>query len=690
MKTDKTITPEENPCCADEHEHEHEHHEHEHHHEHGEHEHEHDEHDHHHEHEHENHHDHGHSHGCSCCGHDHGGEEEKKSPLPRLIVSGVMFAAVLLLHIFTDVHPAVPFVIAAAAYIIAGYDVVLTAVKNIIHGEVFDECFLMTVSSIGAFCIGEYSEGLAVMILYQLGEWLSDLAVDKSRDSISALSNIRPDKAHVIRDGVESTISPYDVEVGELIVIKAGERIPVDGVVESGAGTVDTSSLTGESVPVAVDVGETVLSGALNCDGVIYVRTTATCRESTAEKIMDLVENAAENKSKSESFITKFAKVYTPIVVAVAACVAIIPSIITGNVSEWVRRGLVTLVISCPCALVISVPLTFFGGLGRASKSGILIKGSNYLEALSLVDTVVFDKTGTLTKGKFKITKIQPENQNNADLLLEYAAAAESMSNHPVAQSVMTAYAESGGAIDKNEITSSSEKAGRGVRAEYKNHRILAGNRAFIKEETGFEPEEVPTTGTNLYVAVDGEYLGSLCAEDEVKPESAEGISKLRQRGVSRLFMLSGDRKAAAEKVSSSLGLTGFCAELLPDGKLTEFEKIKKESSGKTVFVGDGINDSPVLASADIGIAMGGVGSDAAIEASDIVLMNDEVSKLAEGIDIAKKTRHLVIENITFSLIVKTAFMVLGALGITGMWIAVVGDVGVMMLAVLNSLRIMK
>ena len=642
------------------------------------------------EHDHKEH-GHSHSHGCSCCSHgDYGEEEESKYIVPRLIAGAVIFVAAFVMSKIGTVPTWAVLATSIVAYVIVGCDIVWKAAKNIIHGEVFDECFLMSISSLGAFALGEYVEAVAVMLLYQFGEWLSDLAVDRSRDSISSLMNIRPDTAHVVKDGETVDLDPYEVKKGDILVVKAGERVPVDGIVHEGVSTLDLSSLTGESVPVDVKAGDSILSGAVNRDGVIYIEASATAENSTAEKIMDLVENAAENKAKSESFITKFARKYTPAVVIIAVLVAVIPPLFFRQPwNEWLIRGLVTLVISCPCALVISVPLTFFGGLGKASRSGILIKGSNYLEALAKVDTAVFDKTGTLTRGKFTLTDITAEN-GDTDALLELAAAAEVMSNHPIAISVTEAYNKKGKFIDKNHVTEVKEIPGRGIKAMYNGTVISAGNYEMIKEECGKVNEVKNSGGTNLYIAADGVYLGHLTVTDTLKPDSKAGVERLRKLGVTRTIMLTGDRKEAAEKISAELGLDGFSAGLLPDGKLKEFNEIKKKSNGTTVFVGDGINDSPVLASADVGIAMGGVGSDAAIEASDIVLMTDEVSKLADGIEIARKTRRIVIENIVFSLVVKVAFMVLGAMGYADMWVAVLGDVGVMMLAVLNALRIMR
>ena len=494
---------------------------------------------------------------CSCSGCCHEEEEEENSLIiSRIIIGAVLFIAAMILTYAVKAPTPVLIAVTAVTYIILGYDVVLTAVKNIFRGEVFDERFLMTVSSLGAFILGEFTEAVAVMLLYQIGEWLSDLAVDHSKDSIKELMNIKPDAAYVLRNGEIIEVNPYDVEIGETVVVKAGERIPTDGVIISGFSTLDLSSLTGESAPADVGVGDKVLSGGVNREGVIHIEVTATAKNSTAEKIMELMENAAENKSKSESFITKFAKRYTPAVVLISALIAFIPPIFLGSWGEWIRRGLVTLVISCPCALVISVPLTFFGGLGKASSCGILVKGGNYLEALANVDTAVFDKTGTLTKGKFVLSGIFPENIDE-DTLLETAAAAEAMSNHPIAVSITEAYEKSGKSIDKNEITSVTELAGRGIKAVYKGRAISAGNYAMIREECGEIPEN-NGDGTCLYIAEDGKYLGSITVTDVIKPDTAKGIEALRKNGVGRIFMLTGDKKSAAEKIAGQLKLDGF------------------------------------------------------------------------------------------------------------------------------------
>lgn len=640
-----------------------------------------------HEHEHENEHE---EKCCGCCCHEHD-EEESGGIVIRLIIGAVLFAAALGLSFVGSVPSFVVPIVSAAAYLTVGYDILFKAAKNIVHGDIFDECFLMSISSLGAFVLGEYAEGAAVMLLYQLGEWLSDLAVDRSRDSISSLINIRPDTAHVVRFGETVDVDPKEVNAGDILSVKAGERIPVDGIVTEGVSTLDMSSLTGESVPAVVCAGDRVLSGSMNLDGVINIEATATAKESTAEKIMELVENASANKAKAESFISKFARRYTPAVVALSALVAVIPPLfMNGAWSEWLIRGLVVLVISCPCALVISVPLTFFGGLGKASRSGILIKGSNYLEALAKADTAVFDKTGTLTMGRFTIYDSCAVNGNPAELL-EYAAAVESMSNHPIALSVTEEYIRTHGSpIPHDSVSEITEIAGRGIKAIYKGRKVSVGNYAMISDECSGVKAVNSDTGTILYISADGEYLGYIALTDALKPDTKKGIERLKSLGITRTVMLTGDRRECAEKIANELSLDGYHAELLPEGKLTEFEKIKADSNGTSIFVGDGINDSPVLASADIGIAMGGVGSDAAIEASDIVIMTDEISKLADGIEIARKTRRIVIENIVFSLVVKVAFMILGAFGFVNMWIAVLGDVGVMMLAVLNSLRIMK
>lgn len=653
-----------------------------------------------HEHTHEKHehgdccghsHEHSHEH-CGCHSHEHcegHSHEESENIIPRLVLSAVLFVIAFVLSKISGIPTIVSFLTAAISYVVIGYDVVFRAVRNIFHGEVFDECFLMTLSSIGAFALGEYMEGAAVMLLYQFGEWLSDLAVDRSRDSISSLMNIRPDTAHLVKDGNETDIDPYDVEIGDILAVKAGERIPVDGVVTEGVSSLDTSSLTGESLPRDVKKGDRVLSGSVNCDGVIYIKAEASAENSTAEKIMDLVENASENKSRSESFITRFAKKYTPAVVAIAALIAVIPPIFFhGEWGKWITRGLVTLVISCPCALVISVPLTFFGGLGRASRSGILIKGGNYLEALANTEIAVFDKTGTLTKGSFTVKELSAVNGDSNELL-RLAAAAESMSNHPIALSVVGEYEKGGERVDKSAVSDVREIPGRGIKARACEKEVAVGNIAMMHED-GVKCEQIKADGTVLYVSADGEYLGYIALEDAIKPDSKAGLEKLKALGVAKNIMLTGDKKECAERVAAELGIDEYKAELLPDGKLECFSEIKSGANGAVVFVGDGINDAPVLATADIGVAMGGVGSDAAIEAADVVIMTDEISKLGEGIAIARKTKQLVIENIVFSLAVKLVLMILGAVGVANMWVAVIGDVGVMLLCVLNSLRVMR
>lgn len=642
-----------------------------------------------HEHTNENHEHCGHSHDhCECHSHEHSCTEAENI-IPRLAVSAVLFVIAFVLSKIGGIPSIVPLITAAISYVVIGYDVVFRAVRNIFHGEVFDECFLMTLSSIGAFALGEYMEGAAVMLLYQFGEWLSDLAVDRSRDSISSLMNIRPDTAHLVNDGEETDIDPYDVKVGDILAVKAGERIPVDGIVTDGVSSLDTSSLTGESLPRDVKRGERVLSGSVNCDGVIYIRAEASAENSTAEKIMDLVENASENKSRSESFITRFAKKYTPAVVAIAFLIAVIPPLLFhGEWGKWITRGLVTLVISCPCALVISVPLTFFGGLGRASRSGILIKGGNYLEALANTEIAVFDKTGTLTRGSFTINELSAVN-GDCDELLRLASAAESMSNHPIALSVVEEYERAGERVDKSAVSDVREIPGRGIKARAFGKEISVGNLAMMLED-GMKCEQIKSDGTVLYVSADGEYMGYIALEDAIKPDSKEGLEKLKSLGVKKNIMLTGDKKECAARVADELGIDEYKAELLPDGKLECFSEIKRGAEGAVVFVGDGINDAPVLATADIGVAMGGVGSDAAIEAADVVIMTDEISKLGEGIAIARKTKQLVIENIVFSLVIKLVLMILGAVGIANMWVAVIGDVGVMLLCVLNSLRVMR
>ena len=612
--------------------------------------------------------------------HDHSHEGGTKKMLLRMGIGAAVCAAAALLGVVLPLY--------IVAYVILGYDVVLGAVKNIIKGRVFDENFLMSLSSIGAFFIGEYPEAVAVMLFYQVGEFFQDLAVQRSRKSISDLMDIRPETASVKRNREWLTVSPENVAVGEWILVKPGEKIPLDGVVLMGDSMVDTRALTGESVPKSVHPLDEVLSGCINESGLLTIQVTKSYEESTVAKIIDLVENASSRKAPTENFITAFARYYTPAVVILAAMLAVIPPILTGGMwAEWIRRAFVFLVVSCPCALVLSVPLTFFGGIGAASRHGVLVKGSNYLEALNKVSTVVFDKTGTLTKGVFKVTEILPAESVSKEQVLQYAAWAENFSTHPIATSILAAYG-------KNEPVSLSqyrEIPGYGLEVETAGRKILAGNAKLM------EKENIPyiaceKVGTKVYVAVDGIYQGCILIADELKADSKNAIAALKGAGVEKTVMLTGDNKNIGDAVAAELGLDESYAQLLPNEKVEVLEKLdsRKRPGSKLAFVGDGINDAPVLARADIGIAMGGLGSDAAIEAADVVLMTDEPGKLVEAIGIARETRKIVVQNIVFALGIKGIFLVLGALGMVGMWIAVFGDVGVALLAVLNAMRILK
>lgn len=574
------------------------------------------------------------------------------------------------------------------SYIVLGYPTVYKALKNIFRAKnIFDENFLMMIASIGAFLIGEHSEAVAVIMFYEIGEMFQHYAVNNSRKSISALMDIKPDFARVIRNGIESTVSPYAVKVGEIITVRAGERIPLDGVVIEGNGSIDTSAITGESVPRSIKEESEVLAGCIDLNSVIKLRVNNDFKESTLSKILDLVENAGNKKAPTEKFITKFSRYYTPVVVIIAVLLAIVPPLVIPDATfnEWLRRSLVFLVVSCPCALVVSIPLGFFGGIGAASRSGILVKGGNYLEALNNVKTVVFDKTGTLTEGKFEVLEIESKSATSEELL-EIAAYSEYYSNHPIAKSILAKYT---GVVNEDVIKSYEEIAGRGIALEIKDDKVLAGN-AKLMSENDIKFEEINKIGTIIYFAVNGEYIGNILIGDKIKEDSKESIKRLKKLGI-KTVMLTGDNKNAGEAVGKELGLDKVYAQLLPQDKVTELEKIMdgKGQKDNVVFVGDGINDAPVLARADIGIAMGGVGSDAAVEAADVVIMKDEPSKIIEAIKIAKRTRRIVIQNIVFALGVKAIILVLGALGIATMWEAVFGDVGVAIIAILNSMRVL-
>ena len=615
-------------------------------------------------------------------------DEDKKRTI-RLAVGAVVYAIGMALTVFAKLPTLAELAFLIVAYVILGWDVVWQAVKNITRGQVFDEHFLMSVSTIGAFAIGEYPEAVAVMLFYQVGEFFQSLAVKRSRKSISDLMDICPDSATVKRNGVLQVVSPESVAVGEIIVVKPGEKIPLDGIVVDGESMLDTKALTGESVPRSIHKGDEALSGCINQSGLLTLKVTKSFGESTVSKITDLVENASARKAPTENFITTFARYYTPVVVGMAAVLAIIPPLVLGGGwSEWLRRGFVFLIVSCPCALVISIPLTFFGGIGAASKRGVLVKGSNYLEALNKVSVVVFDKTGTLTKGVFEVANIIPAAGYQKEQVLEYAAQAESYSNHPIAKSILATY---GKPIDQKQFSGFEEISGHGISVMVQGKKVLAGNSKLMESEK-IAYAACDAAGTKFYVAADGSYVGCILIADEVKPDSKCAIAELKKIGVEKTVMLTGDDERIGKSVADELGLDAYYAQLLPDQKVEKLEMLDKQKrqGSKLAFVGDGINDAPVLARADVGIAMGGLGSDAAIEAADVVLMTDEPSKLVEAIDVAKATKRIVMQNIVIALGIKSVFLVLGALGMAGMWEAVFGDVGVTIIAVLNAMRILK
>lgn len=614
---------------------------------------------------------------------------KQKKMLYRIIAAGILLAAAAVITHIIDLPWWANLLIFVVPYIVSGYDVLKTAVINLLHGQVFDEKFLMMVATVGAFGAGEYPEASAVMLFYQVGELFQSIAVGRSRKSISSLMDIRPDSATVIRDGEEITVSPDEVEVGEIIIIRPGEKIPLDGIVEEGTSSVNTAALTGESAPVDVDYSDNVISGTVNLTGVIKVKTTSTFGESTVSKILELVENSSEKKAKVENFITKFARWYTPCVVIAAVLLAIVPPVILGIGSweiwkTWLVRACVFLVVSCPCALVVSVPLSFFGGIGGAAREGILIKGANYMETLASIDTVVFDKTGTLTKGIFAVEDIHPQDIEKADLL-DIAAACESFSSHPVAQSIVRAH---GGHIDKDRIAEVKEIAGKGVEAVIDGKKYFCGNGSLM-EMCGADYHDCHLTGTIIHIAQEDKYLGHIVINDEMKEDSVSAIASLKKIGVKRLVMLTGDKEKVAKSVAEKLGLIEYHAELLPADKVTKVEELLA-SGGKLAFTGDGINDAPVLMRADLGIAMGAMGSDAAIESADVVLMDDKPTGIVKAILIARKTMRIVKENVFFALFVKAFILVLGAVGIANMWLAVFGDVGVLILAILNAVRAMR
>ncbi|EIJ68821.1 heavy metal translocating P-type ATPase [Pasteurella bettyae] len=601
----------------------------------------------------------------------------------RIIIGAAVLATAVLLSLNNEWLQIALFII---SYIIVGGDVVKRAVKNIFKGQVFDENFLMSIATIGAFFIGEYPEGVAVMLFYQVGELFQSYAVGKSRKSIASLMDIRPDYANVKKGDELVKVDPDEVQIGDIIVIKAGEKIPLDGKVIEGSSMIDTSALTGESVPREVEVGSDILSGCININGVITAEVTKEFGESTVSKILDLVENASSKKSNSEQFITKFARYYTPVVVIIAVFLAIIPPLVIDGAtfSDWIYRALAFLVVSCPCALVISIPLSFFGGIGGASKKGVLVKGSNYLEALAETEIVVFDKTGTLTKGVFNVQEIHPEGVSKEELL-ELTAHAESYSNHPISLSLKRAYSKE---IDNGRISDVEEISGHGVIATVDGKKVMAGNIKLMKmmDIPYFKGELI---GTIVHVAVNNKYIGYIVIADEVKEDSAQAIKELKAANIKQTVMLTGDNKSIGSKVAKELGLDKVYAELLPADKVEKLEELfsQKSKKGKLAFVGDGINDAPVLARADIGIAMGGLGSDAAIEAADVVIMTDEPSKIATAMKISKKTLKIAHQNIVFAIVIKIIVLILSAFGITTMWAAIFADVGVTIIAVLNAFR---
>lgn len=615
---------------------------------------------------------------------------KQKKTLVRIIVSGVLFAAALIISHVVTLPWWAELLTFLPSYLIVGWDVLWKAARNIVHGQVFDECFLMSIATLGAFAVREFPEAAAVMLFYQVGELFQSVAVGRSRRSIAALMDIRPDHANVIRDGCETEVSPDEVKTGEIILVKAGERIPLDGVIIEGSTSLDTAALTGESIPRDVTVGENAISGAVNIGSVIKVRTTGVYSESTVARILELVESASSRKARAENFITRFAKYYTPAVVISAVLLAVLPPLLfNGEWAEWIHRALIFLVVSCPCALVISVPLSFFCGMGGASKKGVLIKGSTYLEALSKAETIVFDKTGTLTSGSFEVSAIHENGVSKAELL-DIAALAESYSDHPVARSIVRAH---GGHIDPARIGRVTELAGQGLEAEIDGRIVCAGN-ARLMERIGVTPvchhgcEH--DAGTCVHIASGGKYLGHIMISDLVKPGSEKAIAELKRSGVLTV-MLTGDSRTAAENVGARLRIDEVHSELLPEDKVSIVEGLlAKKRGGTLAFAGDGINDAPVLSRADVGIAMGALGSDAAIEAADVVLTDDDPAKIPLALRISKKTMRIVRQNIVFALAVKLAVLVLGALGFADMWIAVFADVGVAVLAILNAIRAMK
>lgn len=608
---------------------------------------------------------------------------KQKKMLIRILISAVLFAVVMFIP-FKGLIRLIAFLV---PFGVIGWDVLWRAVRNILHGQIFDENFLMSLATVGAFFTGEYPEAVVVMLFYQVGELFQSYAVGKSRKSIATLMDIRPDYANIEKDGKTEQVSPEEVEVGSVIVIMPGERVPLDGVILEGNSAMDTSAITGESMPNDVQPGDDVISGCINQSGVLKVRTTKAYGESTVARILDLVENAGSKKAKTEKFITTFAKYYTPAVVIGAVLLAFVPSIITGDWIEWVHRAMIFLVISCPCALVISVPLSFFGGIGGASKSGILIKGSSYMEVLAKAEIVVFDKTGTLTKGVFNVTAVHPDHCSEMELL-ELAAMAEIYSNHPISHSLRDAWNQK---IDESRVQEVKEIPGKGVQAFIDGKRVCVGNDKLMESE-GAVWHPCHRVGTTIHVAVDGKYAGHIVISDEIKSGAADAIVSLKELGIKKTVMLTGDADSVGQSVAKELGIDEAYTKLLPEDKVTRVEELLKYKSdkGALVFVGDGINDAPVLSRSDLGIAMGGMGSDAAIEAADVVLMDDKISRIADAIRISKHTLRIAGQNIVFALAVKIIVLALGALGMANMWEAVFADVGVSVIAVLNAMRALK
>jgi len=609
-----------------------------------------------------------------------------KKEIIKIVISAILFIIGLCVKFDNEIVNTILFI---TSYLIIGAEIIINAVKNIIHGELFDECFLMTVATVAAIAIGEYPEAVAVMLFYEIGELFQDTAVDKSRESIESLAKIKADYANVKRNDSVEKVASKDVKIGDIIIIKPGEKVPLDGKIIQGMSNLDTSALTGESVPRNVKIGDKVLSGCINLDGVLTVQVEKEYQDSTVSKILELIENTDNKKANSEKFITKFAKFYTPIVVVLALMIAIIPPIVLHqSFTEWIHRACTFLVVSCPCALVISIPLSFFGGIGAASRKGVLIKGSTFVEDLAKSEIVVFDKTGTLTKGVFEVTKIIPSANMPEKEILKLAAYAESHSNHPIAKSIINAYGKN---IDSNLIHNLKEESGLGIKVQIESNEVIIGNQK-IMQKYNIQFDDIEETGTVIYIAVNNEYVGCIIISDIIKSDSNYAIRLLKKNNIKKTIMLTGDVEQTAKTVASELGIDEYYSELLPNDKVDKMQQISKEKNknGKLLFVGDGINDAPVLSLADIGIAMGALGSDAAIEAADVVIMNDEPKRIVDCIKISKKTLRIVMENIIFAIGVKVIVLILGALGITNMWEAVFADVGVSIIAILNSLRTLK